>query len=245
MIPNLSDLPENISQVLTKFIMSAKETLSEDLIAVVLFGSAAEGRLRKTSDVNLLLVLSSFELEKMNLIRDQFRFAHAAINLNIMFALQSEINDLSENFGMKFHDIVSRNRILLGQNPFLNLEISRETRKQQLKQSILNLKLRIRERYVLTSLREEQLVHYIAEVSGPIRTFAANILELEGQKFEHPKDALESFVNKLKLNNGESLLQDISDSRKSLVLKNGRAPETVSVLLDLLQHMYEYIQKVK
>lgn len=51
----LNDLPANVQRCLTDFINTAKVACGENLVYIVLFGSAAEGRLRATSNVNLML----------------------------------------------------------------------------------------------------------------------------------------------------------------------------------------------
>ena len=50
-----------IVDALESFVASARGTFADDLRCVVLFGSAAEDRLRATSDVNLIVVLRRFD----------------------------------------------------------------------------------------------------------------------------------------------------------------------------------------
>ena len=50
----------------------------DDLRSIVLYGSAAEGRLRATSDINVMFVLGRFDEERANQFREPFRFACAA-----------------------------------------------------------------------------------------------------------------------------------------------------------------------
>ena len=64
-IARLDGLPAHVASVLSDFAAQARDVLAGDLVSVVLFGSAAEGRLRATSDVNLILVLRSFDPEKL------------------------------------------------------------------------------------------------------------------------------------------------------------------------------------
>lgn len=60
--PNLpAGLPANVCQVLSSFLASAQRSLADDLLSAVLFGSAAEGALRKSSDVNLILILRRYD----------------------------------------------------------------------------------------------------------------------------------------------------------------------------------------
>ena len=59
--------------------------------SAVLFGSAADGSLRKSSDVNLILVLRRYDPARAQQIRDDLATAEAAILLRVMFLVQDEI----------------------------------------------------------------------------------------------------------------------------------------------------------
>ena len=106
------NMPKQVDDILTKFIEETKHVFAEDLVSIVLFGSAAEDELRNTSDVNLMIVLKKFVLENVKEIRETFRTAHIAIQLNSMFILESEIALAAESFAVKYLDMVSRHRIL-------------------------------------------------------------------------------------------------------------------------------------
>jgi len=56
------DLPDVEARVLDDFVAVTREAFGDDLVAIVLFGSAAEGALRATSDVNVIVILRAFEL---------------------------------------------------------------------------------------------------------------------------------------------------------------------------------------
>ena len=118
-------LPQNVTSVLTDFINSAKEAFGTDLRSVVLYGSGAEGKLRPTSDVNLILVLTAFSQQQADQLRQPLRLAHAAINLRAMFILESELRPATEAFAVKFADIARRRRVLYGDDPFAGVSVSR------------------------------------------------------------------------------------------------------------------------
>jgi predicted nucleotidyltransferase len=58
---------------LTEFVAQALSIFAGDLRAVVLYGSAAEGKMGATSDVNLVLVMSSFDQKKADQLREPLR----------------------------------------------------------------------------------------------------------------------------------------------------------------------------
>ena len=50
MTPSTSALPADVGPFLQRFVDAARGALGADLMSIILFGSAAEGRLRATSD---------------------------------------------------------------------------------------------------------------------------------------------------------------------------------------------------
>jgi predicted nucleotidyltransferase len=234
----INDLPVKVQQSLLDFIEIAKLACQSNLVSVVLYGSAAEGRLRLSSDVNVILVLIAFDVAQINRLREKFRLYHAAIRLDVMFLLESEVSIATEAFAVKFNDILHRHRVLYGNDIFSNIKVSRTATLQRLKQVMVNLTLRIRERYALVSLREEQLVHVIAEVASPIRTCAATLLSLEGKLESHPKEALAMLTKELP-GDWSKLLANISTARQEQELKSGDEASTVLKMLDLLSAMQQ------
>ncbi len=232
--PNpLPDLPSQVSRVLTDFIAAAQAALGSDLRAAVLFGSAAEGRLRATSDVNLLLLLAAFDPARAEELRNPLRVAQAAIRLSPMFILETELPAAITAFSEKFADILRRRKVLHGPDPFVGVKIPRDTLIARLDQVLLNLILRLREAYVMRGLREEQLALAIADAAGPLRSCAATLLELEGQKQNSPKAALEQYLK----STGESVwleaLPRISEAREQRILPPGVAGAVLLKLIDV------------
>src|SRR5258708_2839760 len=113
---SIKELPAHVQEVIDTFVESSKQTFEANLSAVVLYGSAAEGRLRTTSDVNMLLILKRFDGIQGDRIREPMRLAHAAVKMNAMFVLETEVRAAMEAFAAKFADILSRHQILYGDN---------------------------------------------------------------------------------------------------------------------------------
>jgi predicted nucleotidyltransferase len=100
--PHLADLPTHVQRALQVFVGAAEACFASNLKAVVLFGSAAEGRLRPTSDVNLIVVLAAFDRAQADAIREPLRLAHAAAKVEPMWLLEGELAPASEAFAVKF-----------------------------------------------------------------------------------------------------------------------------------------------
>jgi len=190
MASSFDQLPEQVTAVLTGFVTAAQQVFGEGLVSVTLFGSAAEGRLRPTSDVNVIVVLAREDAERLAAIGDAYRLAHAAIRLSAMFILESEIAAANEAFAVKFSDIGGRHRVLYGRDLFSGLTVSREARLRRSRQVLINLLLRLRERHALSSAFPEQLAFAAADAVGPLRAAAAVLLSLETGETVPPREAL-------------------------------------------------------
>src|SRR5262245_47757604 len=170
----------DVEFVLSGFITALQEHCGPALVSVVLFGSAADNKLTAQSDVNVLVVLRTFDPAAMAQIRDQYLVAEAAIALRAMFVLESELPSAAELFGQKFADIRRRHRIIFGQDVIANLDVPRTARIFRLRQVLLNLVLRLREAYMSRAQQPEQVIRVLADALGPMRAAAATLLELEG-----------------------------------------------------------------
>lgn len=239
-MPDNGNLPAVVERSIDDFVQAAKSAFGADLVSVVLYGSAAEGRMRATSDVNMLLVLARFEQAAAENLREPLRLARATIQMHAMFILESEIADAMEAFAVKFADINARHRVLHGRDPFAGLNPPRDALVRRLKQVLLNLQLRLRERYVLTSLREEQLALAVAEAAGPLRAGAASLRQLEGaEAAASPKEALEQLVASFGDASLAGVLQDMSAARESGELPPGRAGPALLALIDITHRLRE------
>lgn len=223
-----------IAHALEMVVDAAKGAFGPDLRSVVLFGSGAEDALRPTSDVNVIIVLSTFDAAKAAGVRDAIVVASAAIRLRAMFLLEREVADAAAAFSVKFEDIQRRHRVLFGSDPFANLHVPRSAVITRLRQVLLNLVLRLRERIVTRGDDEPELTRAATDAAGPLRACAAEILVLEGSPAPSPGAALYAFV-------GESggAVDELSAAHEKGSLPAGQAVPLVTRLIEIAETMRE------
>lgn len=228
-----ADLPPDVVRALDEFVAAARAAFADRLVSVVLFGSAAEAALRPTSDVNVVLVLSSFDRASAEELRVAARQARAAICLRAMFLLEDEVAAAAEAFAQKFDDVRRRHRVLWGRDPFVALTPSRAALLRRLDQVLLNLVLRLRASYVERGQHAEQLVLAVADAAAPLRTAAASLLELQGRRALAPKQALREVARAVAGPASEATLVRMSQARETGILAAGVAAETLLELIEL------------
>src|SRR3954471_11017441 len=131
------DLPADIAATLEDFRAISVETFGASLQSLLLFGSAAEGRLRATSDVNLVMVFTHLDLERVKAWRSRVELLVAPIDLQPLILLEDEIAAAAEAFAVKYFDILHRRRVLHGTDPFVTLEISDAALQRRVSQVLL------------------------------------------------------------------------------------------------------------
>lgn len=234
-----ANLPEHVARVLNSFVDAAQRAFASELRAIILYGSAAEGLLRPGSDVNLLVLLSAFDAAKADQLREPLRAAHAAARLAAMFVTEVELQPAIESFAVKFGDIRRRRLVLFGSDPFENAVIPRESAIIRLRQTLLNLAMRMREIYVSRGAQEEQLVRAIGEMAGPLRACAATLRELQGKVAPSGKEA---FAHAASEQLGDAaaaaLTASITEARQTGVLPAGQPAETFRALMDIAQRLW-------
>ena len=184
-------------EAVERVVEQARVAFGPDLRSIVLFGSAAEDRLRPTSDVNLIFVLHRFDPAAVDRLRGDLLLARAAVRLDPMFLLSGEIDAAAAAFAVKFDDLRRRRRVLFGDDPFAGLAIDREAMRRRAEQVLLNLEMRLRRAYALEGGRDESLTRSVAEAAGPLRAAAATVLELRGEAVASAREALAAFATTL------------------------------------------------
>ncbi|MCL2778236.1 MAG: hypothetical protein FWD73_09545 [Polyangiaceae bacterium] len=236
------DIPLVVQDTLTYLIETAKSSFRDDLSSIVLFGSGAEGRLRTTSDLNLMIVLKQFQQERVDGFREPMRMAHVAMKAVAMFILETELTMAANLFPVKFGDIARRHRVLFGEMPAALCAISSEAQKRQLREMLMNLNLRLRQNYVLNSLREEQLAMVVANTAGSLRTAASTLLELEGREAGSPKASLKAVASSLDGGSWTETLASISEARETMNLPAGTAGSTLFQILRMIEVMQRRVE---
>jgi predicted nucleotidyltransferase len=233
-------LPENVEQGLSQYVAAARSAFDAQLVAVVLYGSAAEGRLRATSDVNTITVVKTFSSEAAAAIGPTLTLLAAAMRLETMFLLEAEVERALNAFPVKFADIRHRKVVLYGTDPFSDGQISREALISRLRQVLLNTVLRTRQSYALRWDKETSMVELAADMAGPMRSAASALLELKGAAAASPREALQKVAAAAGKAGWIEAVQLLPDARERRPFPAGKtAAGIVYALLELAQHILD------
>jgi predicted nucleotidyltransferase len=154
----LEALPPAVAGALTTFGETLSTRLGQNLVALALYGGAARGAYREqTSDLNLLVVLSTASLGALDEIAAASAVARRTVCLDLLTVEEADLPDCTEVFATKFSDIQRHHVLLHGRDVLRPLVISRERLLRQARRELLNLKLRLRKAWLLRQGRADSV----------------------------------------------------------------------------------------
>lgn len=232
--------PADVSDFLADFTDECGRVFDASLRSIVLFGSAAEGRLRLTSDLNLMCVFEDLAPLSIDRIRPLLRQGGELCRLRVMFVLKSEVPASAALFAVKFHDLKRRHVVLFGPDPLADLAIERRDLAFRARQTLTNLKLRMRAAYAWDGDNASRLSLSIADTAGPLRSSASAVLALSGVELG-PREALAKAAAEAGV--PPDVLANLSRAREEGLLTLESARMTHKALGDLCSWLLERAER--
>jgi len=138
---------------LKKILAQAQQTLTralgQNLEALLVYGSAAVGDYDpKTSDLNLLAILKTVDLETLDLVR---KFMKSLAKFRVAAPLlmtREHIRTSTDVFPIEFLEIKEKHRMLLGDDPFAELEINTRNLRHECEHELKGRIIRLRQSYL-------------------------------------------------------------------------------------------------
>src|SRR3989442_15774605 len=147
-----------LKDTLSTFVERLRAALGDDLVSVVLFGGAARGVFDPAaSDANVMLVLRQVSLPLLDRVANAADAVRREFALSLLMLTESDLADSCEVFPTKFLDIRRHHEILWGRDVAGALVVPRERLERQARRELMNLHLRLRQAYLESRRRPEQL----------------------------------------------------------------------------------------
>ncbi len=132
---------------LDSLVEKLRKALSADLVAVVLYGSAAVGDNEATfSDYNVLCVLNNITSVQLGATESIFRWWREQGNPAPLLLTEHEVRTLTDCFPIEFEDIKAHHRILYGRDVVSSLAIDRCFYRAQVEHDLRAKLLRLRQK---------------------------------------------------------------------------------------------------
>lgn len=145
-------IPKNPEQIFQEFTNDYKNTFGDDLIAIILYGSAARGEyIHKKSDINFLVVLSEQGIKNL---RDALPFISKWKKRNVSTPLMltpEYIQSALDSFPIEFLTMKQNYRVVYGEDVLAKIEIHPQHLRLQCEREMRGKLLSLREGFLNTN----------------------------------------------------------------------------------------------
>jgi hypothetical protein len=153
-----------MADALDQLVEKLRQALPDDLISVVLYGSAAVGdHDEKFSDYNVLCVLGKLTPAQLGATESVFRWWRGQGNPSPLLLTKHEVETSTDCFAIEFHDIKEHHRILYGADVVSALTIDRSFYRAQVEHDLRAKLLRLRQKAASVLSDRDALCRLLAD----------------------------------------------------------------------------------
>ena len=135
-----------MEKLLDELVKRLKGAYGQELVSVILFGSAVAGEFHaKFSDLNILCVLKSIDLQELEKAKEAVAWWVKQKQPLPLFLSRAEVNNSQDAFPIEFLDIQHNHRVLHGEDVLAKIEVRTEQHRRQVEHEIRSALVRLRD----------------------------------------------------------------------------------------------------
>lgn len=236
-------LPGNIRKMISKFSGGLKDIYGDELISVVLYGSAASGEFAgRHSNINIAVVLKDASVRSMKKAAGLVKKRKYSV-INPIFFTEKHISESLDVFPIEFLDIKENHLLLHGRDVFADLRVDLKNLRfqceQELKSKILNVK-----KIYLKADSKTFLKNLLFKSATSGLHILRNILRLKGKTPPYRKEDILDAVSR-ELSVDCSGLKRIVDARNNNArLSSEEIDELFTQLIDTLENISDKLNRM-
>lgn len=180
------------TELTNEFVSRMRATAGDNVLSIVLYGSAAEGEFHpEYSDLNLLCVVRDVSFPALAKIANVVEWWRGKKHHPPLVLSDDELNASAGVFSIEFVDMKSRYRVIFGEDVLQNLQVPLGAHLFQLRYELREKLTLLRQHMLLAATKEKQLWEVMLHsVSSFTTLFRHALLEMGEQGRKHSRDAV-------------------------------------------------------
>jgi hypothetical protein len=168
---------------LDELVTQLRGAYGGSLRSVVLYGSAAAGageHVARKSDYNVLIIVDDVPLDRLRELSAVTRAWRDAGNHPPMIFTESEWRASSDIFAMEYADMLERNRVLYGDDPFQGVVVESRDLRLQVEREAMGVLLRLRGAVLLAGTDSAEQIKLMTASLSTLMIVFRGILRMAG-----------------------------------------------------------------
>jgi hypothetical protein len=194
-------IADRYKKILDRFTQGLKDLYPEELVSLILYGSAASGEfVDKHSNLNLLAVLKVTDLE---VLKRSSKLVRRFTMINTLFLTEEYIVRSLDVFPIEFLDMRENYVVLYGKDVLKDMQIDTRNLRFQCEQELKAKLLTLRQAYVLKHDNLSELRRLLLVSFTSVLHVARNVLRIKGKKPPYLKyEVIKELASELKIDPG-------------------------------------------
>ena len=190
----MGKIPDKPEDIFEELISDYKNIFNEEMLSVILYGSAARGEyLKKKSDINFLIVLTEKGLERLgDALKTVQKWKKSAVSVPL-FLTPEYITSSLDTFPIEFFNIKRSYKVVYGKDFIGELEFKDNELRLQLEREIKGKLIHLRESFFESANDKRRLRALFSASLGAFLSLFPTLLHLKGIK---PADKKEDIIAK-------------------------------------------------
>jgi len=230
---------------INEFVSRLKQAAGDNVLSVVLYGSAAEGEFHpEYSDLNLLCVLKDTSFAALSKIAGAVDWWRKRKHHPPLVLAPQELKDTADVFSIEFVDMKQRHRVLYGEDVLHNLDVPMHLHRSQLEYELHEKLFLLRQHILVAGSGEKDLWEVMLNSLTSFTTLFRHVLiEFGEQGRKHSRGAVEELA--LRLNFDSSAFVQLMDVRaKRSDRKQFRATDVAGRYLTAIETVTTAVDKM-
>jgi predicted nucleotidyltransferase len=187
-----------MEKLLQDWVMVLKQELGNNLVSIILYGSAArDDHVAARSDLNLMLVFKKLDLEHIALVNRLMRRKVRKQLPQLVFWTEEELKHAWDVFPLEFADIKENHRCLVGRDPFGKQKADKKRMRYQIEFELRSKLLAMRDTWLRGNRDNYVLEMFLIKAGNSFDYLIRKAATVMGKKVAVPRDILEK-IKKLK-----------------------------------------------
>ncbi len=172
-----------LEEKLAALVERVRPAFGGELVAVILYGSAASGDwYEQTSDLNILCVLAQISPHELLQSEPVFRWWREQGNPPPLLLSEEEVQRSTDSFPMEFHDIREHRRVLYGRDVIEGLVIDQSFYRAQVEHELRAKQIRLRQKAAEVLSHPDRLLKLMMDSVSTFCVLGRHALILSGRE---------------------------------------------------------------
>ena len=191
LVKNISEFPQSIQPAINGFANKLIENLGDNLLSVLVYGSAAGGHyVHGASNINIAVIAKNLDFAVLKQNLDLIKWGRKFKIATPLFLTKGYVIHALDVFPIEFSEIKAQHKVIFGEDIFNDLVIPRQDIQLLCEQQVKGKLLRLRQAYLEFGSNTAALKSLLAGALNDLMPVFGQLIILKGQKPDGQKEGM-------------------------------------------------------